>query len=96
MKTTEDETQMATYLWFVQLRTFNSGLLRTMRIMDSGSSQLQVLINAKDLAHDLSMKLGPRMCSLSSCPGWRNGLAIYTLSSLAYCIATNPAVCHKM
>ena len=66
-KTTEVEARMATYLWFVQLRTtdlqqqavhncVNCGW--KLRHLSKGHAQMALLYTG-DSAHDLSVKLSP-------------------------------------
>ena len=66
MRATEVEAHMATYFWFVLLPTINSwpftGSTNNMMVVEvaSGKGHAQTaLINAKNSAHDFSVKLSP-------------------------------------
>ena len=77
-KTAQVEARTATYFLLVSAamdQSTTASCSQTVQIMASGLRSLQVglriLINARDPAHDFTMKLSLAMCSHSNCLGWR-------------------------
>ena len=87
-KMIEDETRMATYLCFVQLQTFRAGFQQNNNV-DGGCGCFRYTkgpwINTGHSVHDLTVKLGPCICSHSSCPGRTSDCNL-----LAYVIPSYP------